>query len=204
MYRGAAPLQRSLENGDATVGVTVLDTVLKMDAGPIVAQSERKVRDDDTAPALLNELFLTGVDLLVDNLPRLFDATLVTQKQDDQKATSAPKLMTNEAQLDLRSRPDDGRSIAQRACDKVRAFEPWPGTWLAVRLCDETMRLKVLHARLGHAAPTNDIDLVNNAIAIKCPDGSLLDVLRVTPPGRKAVDARPLWNGLRGQPLHLP
>lgn len=203
LYRGAAPLQRSLENGDNIVGVTLLETVLKMDAGPIVAQVERVVERNDTAPALLDELFLTGVDLLLDRLPQLFAGTLETRDQDDDRATAAPKLTTAEAQLDLSSPPSDARSIAQRARDKVRAFAPWPGTWIAVRSGDTDMRLKVLEARVGDATLINDISLVNNALAVKCPDGSILELLRVTPPGRKPVDAISFWNGLRGEPLTL-
>ncbi|KAJ8607479.1 hypothetical protein CTAYLR_009425 [Chrysophaeum taylorii] len=210
-YRGAAPLQRSLEAGDEVVGVTVLETVLKMDAGPVVARARRPVRDDDEADALLTELFLTGLDLLVDQLPNLWDGTVDYVEQDDDLATSAPKIDATEARLDLSSSSciPDARSIAKRAADKVRAFAPWPGTWLAVKAPDgDVLRLKVLRARVaGTDALNSHPHIAGDAIRVPCADGSCLDLLTVQPPGKKPMDARAFWNGLRqrlGREFHRP
>ena len=92
-WRGAAPLQRSLEAGDAEVGVTVLRTVLKMDAGPVAAQRTRAVEDGDDCAALLDELFGVGAQLLIDDvMPGLWDGSLECAPQDGDLATEAPKL----------------------------------------------------------------------------------------------------------------
>lgn len=200
-YRGAAPLQRSLEAGDSVIGVTVLQTVLKMDAGPIVAQLERQVRDDDDAQLLLEELFLAGLDLLLSQLPELWAGTITYTEQDEAEVSQAPKLDVTEAELDLETPPNDHRTIAKRAADKVRAFSPWPGTWLGIKRPDEeeASRLKVFIAR---PAPDDDqddrprgraISLVRGALRISCADGSLLDVTSVQPPNRKPMDAKAFW-----------
>ncbi|KAH8049358.1 methionyl-tRNA formyltransferase [Aureococcus anophagefferens] len=120
-WRGAAPLQRSLEAGDAEVGVTVLRTVLKMDAGPVAAQRTRAVEDGDDCAALLDELFGVGAQLLVDDvMPGLWDGTLECVPRDGDLATEAPKLTKDEGALDLGGPGDDGRSAARRAADKVQ------------------------------------------------------------------------------------
>jgi len=215
-WRGAAPLQRSLEHGDTTVGVTVLQTVLAMDAGPIVAQVERPVTDDDaSADDLLRELFATGADLLVDNLPRLWDDTITYADQDHDQATKAHKLDAKEAKLELHLDDDrnDDRSVAARARDKVRAFAPWPGTWVNVRRGDddaEPQRLKVLAARLYDDAAGSDDDRASvvtlapdGALLAPCADGSILAIRRVQPANGKPMDAAAYWNGLRGEPLRI-
>ncbi|KAJ1462501.1 formyl transferase [Pelagophyceae sp. CCMP2097] len=221
-WRGAAPLQRSLEAGDNLVGVTVLQTVLAMDAGPIVAQHSQAVREGDDAEALLTELFAKGVDLLVAALPALFDGTLVMQLQKDAEATAAPKLARDDGRLDLLAPVDDesrtiaareSRTIAARARDKVRAFAGWPGTFVDVRIgAAEAVRLKVLAARLPGAndaardgASTNAgacaLSALGDALLVSCADGSTLALLTVQKPNGKPMPVAAFWNGLRGEPL---
>ena len=202
-WRGAAPLQRALEAGDKTVGVSVLETVLKMDAGPIVAQQERLVTDDDTAENLLNELFQTGIKLLIENMPDLWRERVAYRSQTDDDATKAAKLDVSEARLRLLTEDDsDPRSIAERARDKVRAFSPWPGTWVNVLRSEELQRLKILSAHVGEGG-ADDITFEDNALLATCADGSTLAIDRVLPANGKPMDAAAYWNGLQGKPLRL-
>lgn len=94
LYRGAAPVQRCLEAGDATTGVSVAFTVLKMDSGPILRQVQRPLDGSEQAPELLFELFETGTKLLLESLPSVWDGSCekVLVQQDHSKATEAPKL----------------------------------------------------------------------------------------------------------------
>ena len=201
-WRGAAPLQRSLEAGDAEVGVTVLRTVLKMDAGPVAAQRTRAVEDGDDCAALLDELFGVGAQLLIDDvMPGLWDGTLECVAQDGDLATEAPKLTKDEGALDLGGPGDDGRSAARRAADKVRAFTPWPGTHVPVRVGDrpDVERLKILAARVAPECPAGGaLAKVGKAVLLPCADGSALELLKVQPANRKPMDAAAYWNGLRG------
>ena len=205
-WRGAAPVQRALEAGDAHVGVTVLETVSKMDAGPVAAASApRAVDDGDAAPALLDELFALGAAMLVDDvMPALWAGTLALRAQDDAAATAAPKLAKADAVLDVFRAPADGRDAATAARDKVRAFDPWPGTVLPVAIGGgPPENLKVLAARVADAATAapGNVALAEprrDALAVACADGSTLELLRVQAPNRKPVDAAAFWNGLRG------
>ena len=101
LYRGAAPVQRSLENGDAVTGVSVAFTVLAMDAGPLVRQEERVLDGDEQAPELLMELFETGTDLLLDALPSVWDGSCegTMVQQNGEAATKAPKIKNEEAEV---------------------------------------------------------------------------------------------------------
>lgn len=103
LYRGAAPLQRCLEAGDAVGGVTVAFTVLKMDAGPVLRQQTRAMEGDEQFPELLVEMFETGTELLIDALPSVWDGSCqeVLAPQDNEAATGAKKVQKEEAELDL-------------------------------------------------------------------------------------------------------
>ena len=83
----------------------------------------------------------------------------------------------------------------------MRAFAPWPGTFLNVRAGDAAYRLKVLEARIGDAV--DSVSYRKPALSIPCADGSALDLLRVQPPNKKAMDAASFWNGLRGAELEF-
>lgn len=94
LFRGAAPVQRCLEAGDEVTGVSVAFTVLKMDSGPILRQVHRPLTGDEQAPELLEELFETGTEQLLDALPSVWDGSYkeAQWEQDHDCATEAPKL----------------------------------------------------------------------------------------------------------------
>jgi len=198
LYRGAAPLQRCLEAGDEVGGVTVLFTELKMDAGPILRQVERPLTGDEQAPELLTELFETGTQLLVDALPSVWDGSCRAQlvAQDDALATKAAKLTQDEAELRL-----DAMG-ARTLHNRVRAFAGWPGTWVKLSIGGaEPVRAKVLNTRVGAstAPPTRCLAIEGDALQAVCADGSVLEVTRLTLPGKKPVEAKAFWNGLNGR-----
>lgn len=103
LYRGAAPVQRCLEAGDAVTGVTVAFTVLAMDSGPVLRQVERPLSGDETATEMLEELFEVGSEQLLQALPSVWDGSCAdtTTQQDDSKATKAAKVKKEEAEVRL-------------------------------------------------------------------------------------------------------
>ena len=122
-YRGAAPVQRCLERGDPVSGVTVLFTVTKMDAGPILAQHQVTLTGDEKASDFLQAMFDEGAALLVGALPALFDGTAVTREQDEALATAADKLSP------LDARTDFAAATARQVHNKCRGLAVWPGLW---------------------------------------------------------------------------
>ncbi|XP_060672403.1 uncharacterized protein LOC107416264 [Ziziphus jujuba] len=101
LYRGAAPVQRALQDGVKETGVSLAFTVRKLDAGPVIASQKLEIDDQIKAPDLLALLFSEGSKLLVRELPSIFDgsAKVKAEPQDDSKATLAPKITHEESWL---------------------------------------------------------------------------------------------------------
>lgn len=101
LYRGAAPVQRALQDGAKETGVSLAFTVRALDAGPVIANETLEVDDQIKAPDLLALLFLEGSKLLIHELPSILDgsARLKAQPQDDSKVTLAPKISVEESWL---------------------------------------------------------------------------------------------------------
>ncbi|CAI0548238.1 unnamed protein product [Linum tenue] len=101
LYRGAAPVQRALQDGVKETGVSLAFTIRALDAGPIIASKTLEVDDHIKAPELLDLLFSEGTKLLIHELPSLFDgaAKEKAEPQDDSKATLAPKITPEESWL---------------------------------------------------------------------------------------------------------
>jgi methionyl-tRNA formyltransferase len=205
-YRGAAPVQRSLEDGAAATGVSLLYTVREMDAGPVLAQRRVEVDPDVQAPALLRELFSLGTELLLERLDSVWAGAAGegAAPQDAAAATHAPKLAREEGRLDF-ARP------AAACHNKVRGFAGWPGTYHTFELCGgadagvEEVELKVLQTRVGGGGggggADNVVEFAGDALRVLCGDGRTLEILEVQAPGRRPVAARDFANGLKGRAL---
>ena len=211
LYRGAAPVQRCLEMGDAVTGVTVAFTVLAMDAGPVLRQVERPLNGDELAPDLLLELFEQGTGLLVDALPSVWDssceATLI--QQDGDKASKANKISNAEAELRL----DTVSALV--AHNRCRGFAGWsgPGTWTEFSLGDgkPPVRAKLLKTCVvdgdtptgggdgGESDRSVRLNKKDDVLEMTCSDGSVFGVTELTLPGKKPTNAKSFWNGLNGR-----
>ena len=204
-YRGAAPLPRSLENGDKTIGVSLLFTVLKMDAGPVVKQVIRELNGDERCTELLPELFETGTRALVDILPSVWDGTVGKIEQNEEEMTHAAKMSAAEARIDFST------MSATEIHNRCRGFSIWPGTWSLFRTGknDEAFRIKIITTKVLKAeAETSKVEdnkiveyMTEGKIGIfrvKCFDGSELGILELQPPGKKPMTANAYQNGLKG------
>lgn len=198
-WRGAAPVQRALEAGDAVTGVSVLFTVAKMDAGPIVRQAEHALGGDEQSPELLLRLFEVGSRELIGCLPDVWSgaAAAGARAQDEAGATGAPKLSKEEALGSF------GAQSAAQLHNAVRAFAEWPGTLVLLSIGGQPTEVKLCRTRLpppgGAASPpaARALWLEGDALAVECAGGTRLHVLELQVAGRKRVDARAFWNGLQ-------
>ncbi|XP_027922511.1 uncharacterized protein LOC114180398 [Vigna unguiculata] len=206
LYRGAAPVQRALQDGVKETGVSLAFTVRALDAGPIIATETMQVDDQIKAPDLLEILFHKGSELLIRELPSILDgsARLKAQPQDDSKATLAPKITSDESWLSF----DEEAYVLH---NKVRAFSGWPGTRARVLVIEKngeqkTLDIKIITTRLSsHESvqfnEADDVAFVEGALVFPCGRGTTIEVLELQLPGKKAVNAAAFWNGLRGQKL---
>ncbi|XP_031093989.1 uncharacterized protein LOC115998538 [Ipomoea triloba] len=207
LYRGAAPVQRALQDGVKETGVSLAYTVRQLDAGPVIACEKVEIDDKIKAPELLELLFALGSKLLIQELPSIFDgsARVKAHAQDDSMATLAPKISPDESWLSF-----DEEAIVLH--NKVRAFAGWPGTRARLAVIDsksnqnsivelKIITTRVYNSRIAQDGEADDLFFSKGSLIVPCGGGTALEVLEVQLPGKKAVNATAFWNGLRGQRL---
>ncbi len=205
-WRGASPVQRSLQAGDNPVGVTVLYTVSKMDAGPIISQISVPVEDSETSVTVLPKLFEIGTSELIRVLPDILSGQITMDTatpQDDKQATAAHLIATSESELKV------WNQTARECHNQNRGFAMWPQTYLWIQPGDrEPIKIKVLETRVPATDPIEPVTNVvtvgptkQDGLYVTCFDGSVLELLKVQPATKKAFAARDLQNGYPGETL---
>jgi len=188
-WRGAAPIQRAVEAGDAESGVTVMQMEAGLDTGPMLLKVATPISAEDTGGTLHDRLASLGPQAVVQAIAQLAAGTLVGDVQDDALATYAHKLNKDEARLDW-SRPADELERL------VRAFNPWP-------ICHSTLGgepLKVLAAQLadGSGQPGQILAASKDGLTVACGSGALR-LTRLQLPGGKPLNFADLFNSRREQ-----
>ena len=180
-WRGAAPIQRAIEAGDAGTGVCIMRMEAGLDTGPVLLSAAVPIGDDDTAGTLHETLSLLGADLIVDALQRL--ACLPAVLQPAAGVTYAAKISKSEARLDF-------TQVAAILARKVRAFNPFPAASAAF----SGQVFKVWAANPGAANPQAAVGQVIAAdaggIVIGCAAGTTLVLTELQRPGGKRLPAR--------------
>jgi methionyl-tRNA formyltransferase len=186
-WRGAAPIQRAVEAGDAESGVTVMRMEAGLDTGPMLLKVVTPISATDTGGSLHDRLAELGPPAVVQAIAGLAAGTLEGEVQNDDLATYAHKLNKDEARLDW-SRP------AVELERLVRAFNPWPITHST--LSGET--LKVLAATLaeGRGAPGTILGASKDGLLVACGEQALC-LTRLQLPGGKALNFSDLFNSRR-------
>ncbi|MFJ8959481.1 methionyl-tRNA formyltransferase [Lentzea waywayandensis] len=150
-WRGAAPVQASVRNGDDITGASTFRIVKELDAGPVFGVVTEKVRDRDTSGDLLTRLSLSGADLLLSTVDGIEDGTLRAVDQPDDGVTYAAKISVEDARLDF--------TTPATAVDRLaRAVTPEPGAWAEFR----GERLK-----LGPVTPVADVTLPAGEVLVE-------------------------------------
>lgn len=208
LYRGAAPIQRCIASGDKETGVTLLFSVKKMDAGPILAQVQYALDENVSAPKALQDCMEIGVRELLKQLPKVFDGKATVREQDHARATTAPKLTSQDSLVDIVA------SSAKSIHDRCRGYADWPGihSFFFLRGQSRPTKIKILSTRLlseeqlkAHAiavtVPVGSVQFVKSLgmLAIKCGDGMFLGVTDVHVENKNAASASAFVNGFGGQ-----
>ena len=188
-YRGAAPVQRSIMNGDDTTGISVMVLTEGMDEGPVIVRREEPIAPDDTSATVGSRLAVMGAEVLVDALAGYLDGSLVPEPQDDVEATYAPKITTEDARIDWSA---DARSIR----DLVRALDPHPGAWTTL----DGLRLKVLqvHEADAPALSPGEIAAPEELVVGTASDPLVLDLIQ--PATKRAMSGADFVRGARPAP----
>ena len=188
-WRGAAPVQRAIMGGDTVAGATVFQLVEKLDAGDVFATMTEPIGAQQTAGALLNQLSFSGANLLSRVVDSLADGSALAVPQSGE-VTVAPKLTLDDGRIDW-SQP------AQAVHNQIRGVTPEPGASTQV----DGKRLKVLEAAIARetpALPAGHIDFVAKKVFVGTATEPI-ELLRVHPEGRNAMDAAAWWRGLNSE-----
>ncbi len=185
-WRGAAPIQRAIEAGDANSGVSIMQMAAGLDTGDVWLMRECLILADTTGGSLHDTLAAVGATALMEAIPAITEGSLSATPQDDSLATYARKLDKREANIDW-------SDTAIELDRKIRAFNPWPVAQLSL---DGTV-LRVWQAcviREPSDRPAGEVVGISDGIDIATGDG-VLRILQVQAPGRKPVSARDYLNG---------
>jgi methionyl-tRNA formyltransferase len=192
-YRGAAPVQRALMDGATETGVSVFLLEPTVDTGPVVAVERVDVGPEETAGELLERLAPIGARLLVRSIDDLERGTLTPVPQTDSEASPAPKIKTEEAQIDWRHPATDLANL-------VRALNPQPGAFTTAR----GKRLLVWRARPVEAAGDPGRILEAGPGLIVATGSGGLSLTEVQLEGKRVLPAEEFLRGTRletGRPL---
>lgn len=189
-YRGSAPLNWPILNGDKETGVTIMHLVEAMDAGDIILQERTPLGPDETAPQLTARLSQVGADLLVEAVSQLEAGTAGRTPQDESQVTLAPMLSKELSPMDF-TRP------AQALHDQVRGLLPWPAATCQVG----GVRCKIFKTAVeeGEGIPGTVLAADQKGILVACGE-SALRLLELQPDGKKGMSSAAF---LQGHPIQV-
>lgn len=189
-YRGAAPIQWAIANGETVTGVTTMRIDAGLDTGDILQQHELAIAPDDTAETLAPRLAAIGADLMVETLRSLQAGTIDPRPQDNSQASLAPILKKEDGLIDF-SRP------ATEIINRIRGFQPWPGAYTKFR----GKTLQIIQARLATAiVPRAELHADANRLVVGCGNHTSLDLVEIQLEGKKRTNAADFLRGYRPEP----
>lgn len=189
-YRGAAPIQRSILNGDTVTGVSIMLMDGGMDTGPLLAQTKVPISPTEDCGLLHDRLADTGARLLCETLVKWRSEKIQPVPQDDARAVAAPPIQKDE----LRIHWD---WAAERIINTIRAFDPWPGAY-----CSHAQkRIKCFQARrvswAGEAAPGEVLGISEQGLIVAAGDATALVIGALQLQGKRRLTTKDFIRGYR-------
>jgi len=186
-YRGAAPIQWAIAQGEEVTGVTTMRIDAGLDTGDVLLQSKLPIERGDTSVTVAPKLAAMGADLMVDTLNQLCAGTLHAKPQDHALATLAPILTKEDGRVDFQ------RSAAEN-WNRLRGFQPWPGAFTSFR----GKNLQILNVRpIERALLPGSIKVENHLPLVGCGFASSLELHELHVEGKKKMSGHDFVNGYR-------
>jgi methionyl-tRNA formyltransferase len=190
-YRGAAPVQWAIANGERATGVTIMQIDAGLDTGDMLLKASAAIGPDETAPELSARLAPVGAELLVKAIGEIANGVARPEKQDDAEASYAPILKKEDGLIDWSMH-------ARRIYDRLRGFTPWPGVYSTFR----GQQLRVLRARAveGESLAPGVLKVDQRALVAGCGERSALELVEVQLAGKNRMPGEAFANGYRPAP----
>jgi methionyl-tRNA formyltransferase len=188
-YRGAAPIQWAIAEGETVTGVTIMRIDAGLDTGDILLQRQIGIESDDTAESLAPRLAVIGAGLVIETLRGLEAGRIQPHPQDHSQATLAPILKKEDGIIDFQRSATEIRN-------RMRGFQPWPGAVTSFR----GKNVQVWSAKISAAAvPVAEIRVEGDRLLVGCGHDTALELLELQPEGKKRMPVRDFINGYRPQ-----
>jgi methionyl-tRNA formyltransferase len=190
-YRGAAPIQWAILNGDSETGVTIMKMDAGLDTGDILTQEAVPIGPRDTAQTVHDRLAQVGAGLLARTIPDWVNGRISARPQDHRTATHAPKIKKEDGCIDW-------RLPAETVWNRIRGLLPWPGAFTFLPNTRERSLVKIWDAEpvAGQGAPGQILGADHSGIAVGCGEGALR-ILELQREGGKRMLVRDFLLGNR-------
>ena len=186
-YRGASPVSTAILESEKVTGTTIMQLDSGIDSGPILAQQETPIGEEELCNELTEKLFYLGADLIVETISKLAKGIIVPRQQDHENATYTKKLVRQDGLVDWK----DGADVILR---KIRAHHPWPGSYTYFN----GKNLKIIEARISenYNLGPGCVSVQDNAVYIGTSDDSLI-VSQLQSEGARITSATDFARGHR-------
>ena len=188
-YRGAAPIQWAIANGEKQTGVTIMRIDAGLDTGDTLLKASTEIDPDERAPELSERLATLGADLLIEAIKQIEKNCARYEKQDDSQATLAPILKKEDGRIDWR-RP------AQDIYNRLRGFDPWPGAYTAFRQQGLSI-VRATPTETHNVLEPGTVEVKKRDLLVGCGDNTALQLTEVQPSGKKRMSAESFINGYK-------
>ena len=189
-YRGAAPIQWAVANGETVTGVTTMRLEAGLDTGPMLLAHAMPIAPEETAEDLFESLATVGAELMVRTLQGLEDGTVLPVEQDHALATLAPILTREDGRMDFATR------TAEELVNRWRGFQPWPGAWTSLRGKKLTVHRMRVNGDPGAPGAPGVLRVDGMRIFVGCRE-SLLEFEEVQMEGKKRMTAAEFLRGFQ-------
>jgi len=193
-YRGAAPVNWAIVNGEMRTGVTTMRMDAGLDTGGILLKRETVIGEDETTPELMDRLAVLGADLLSETLAMYNE--LVPQPQDDALATFAPIMKKEDGLINW-------GMLASDIVNRVRGFQPFPSTYSAYQGKKVTIWKANAVAAEVSAVPGVILEAKGDNLIVSCRGGTALNISELQIEGKRRMPVRDFLNGTKVQPSEI-
>lgn len=191
-YRGAAPIQWAIANGESGTGVTTMRIDAGLDTGDILLQREVSISTEDTAETLAPGLAAIGADLMVETLRGLESEQIRPAPQDHAQAILAPILKKEDGRIDF-------ARTATETFNRMRGFQPWPGAYTVFKGKTLQIRQACPAEHTGRLAP-GELAAEGTRLLAGCGRDTALELLELQVEGKRRMSASDFINGYRPTP----
>lgn len=187
-YRGGAPIQRAIMNGDKETGITIMYMEKGMDSGDILNVRKLKIEEEDNTETLFEKMSYLGRDLLMETIPLLLDGKITPIKQDESQVTYAYNLEPSEEVIDFSK---DAKTIH----NQIRGLAPTPGAYMILK----NDHIKVFLSKVSNLTHNQEVGQIINvskkSFMMTCGNHTVLEILEVQPSGKKKMLSQDFING---------